>query len=159
MAKFSKKNKKDAPAITTASLPDIVFMLLFFFMVVTKMRDSELKVKIQVPTATELQKLEKKSLVSHIFIGSPTQKYARIFGTAPRIQLNDQFAEPDEIPQFISNEKEKVPNPKLHRAMTAAMRVDEGVRMGIVTDVKTELRKIDFRKVSYLASDRGELPE
>lgn len=159
MAKFSKKNKKDAPAITTASLPDIVFMLLFFFMVVTKMRDSELKVKIQVPTATELQKLEKKSLVSHIFIGSPTEKYARIYGTAPRIQLNDQFATPEDIPQFISNEKDKVPNPKLHRAMTAAMRVDEGVRMGIVTDVKTELRKIDFRKVSYLAADRGDLPE
>jgi biopolymer transport protein ExbD len=147
-----KKGKKAAPAVTTASLPDIVFMLLCFFMVVTKMRDSELMVKVTVPQASQLQKLEKKSLVSHIFIGSPTKKYAAKLGTAPRIQLNDQFAAPEAIPEFIAKEKTKV-NPKLHRKMTAAMRVDRDVKMGIVTDVKTELRKIDFRKVSYLASD------
>lgn len=153
MSKFKKKGKKSAPGITTASLPDIVFMLLCFFMVVTKMRDSEMKVKIQVPKAFELQKLEKKTLVTHIYIGTPTKKYAATMGTAPRIQLNDQFAEPSAIPVFISNEKAKVTPAKLQSKMTAAMRVDKGVKMGIVTDVKTELRKIDFRKVSYIASD------
>ncbi len=152
MSKFSKKGKKEAPAITTASLPDIVFMLLCFFMVVTKMRDSELMVKVSVPQASQLQKLEKKSLVSHIFIGAPTTKYAEKLGTAPRLQLNDQFAAPEAIPEFIANEKLKVKNQKLHSKMTAAMRVDKGVKMGIVTDVKTELRKVNFRKVSYLAS-------
>ena len=157
MSKFKKKGKKGAPGITTASLPDIVFMLLFFFMVVTKMRDSEMKVKIQVPAATELQKLEKKSLVSHVYIGSPIPKYAAVMGSAPRIQLNDQFAEPSQIPFFIANEIEKLSNPKLRRAMTCAMRVDKEVKMGIVTEVKTELRKVNFRKVSYLASDAGEL--
>lgn len=156
MSKFKKKGKKDAPGITTASLPDIVFMLLFFFMVVTKMRDSEIMVQIQVPAATELQKLEKKSLVTHIYIGSPTQAYAGALGTAPRIQLNDQFADASAIPLFIANEKEKVVPAKLRNKMTCAMRVDKGVKMGIVTDVKTELRKIDFRKVSYLATDLGE---
>jgi biopolymer transport protein ExbD len=156
MSKFKKKGKKGAPAITTASLPDIVFMLLFFFMVVTKMRDSEVMVKIQVPNASELQKLEKKSLVTHIYIGSPVEKYARKVGTAPRIQLNDQFAEATEIPLFIANEKTKVVRAKDRDKMTCAMRVDKGVKMGIVTDVKTELRKIDFRKVSYLATDLGE---
>lgn len=156
MSKFKKKGKKDAPGITTASLPDIVFMLLFFFMVVTKMRDSEVMVQIQVPNATELQKLEKKSLVTHIYIGSPVAKYAAVMGTAPRIQLNDQFAEPSAIPLFIANEKEKVVPAKLRDKMTAALRIDKGVKMGIVTDVKTELRKIDFRKVSYLATDLGE---
>jgi biopolymer transport protein ExbD len=156
MSKFKKKGKKDAPGITTASLPDIVFMLLFFFMVVTKMRDSEVMVQIQVPNATELQKLEKKSLVTHIYIGSPVAKYAPVMGTAPRIQLNDQFAEPSAIPLFIANEKEKVVPAKLRDKMTAALRIDKGVKMGIVTDVKTELRKIDFRKVSYLATDLGE---
>lgn len=156
MSKFKKKGKKGAPGITTASLPDIVFMLLFFFMVVTKMRDSEVMVKIQVPNATELQKLEKKSLVTHIFIGSPVQKYAKVMGDAPRIQLNDQFADASAIPLFIANEKQKVPQAKLRNKMTCAMRVDKSVKMGIVTDVKTELRKIDFRKVSYLATDLGE---
>lgn len=156
MSKFKKKGKKDAPGITTASLPDIVFMLLFFFMVVTKMRDSEVMVQIQVPNATELQKLEKKSLVTHIYIGTPVAKYAAVMGTAPRIQLNDQFAEPSAIPLFIANEKEKVVPAKLRDKMTAALRIDKDVKMGIVTDVKTELRKIDFRKVSYLATDLGE---
>lgn len=156
MSKFKKKGKKDAPGITTASLPDIVFMLLFFFMVVTKMRDSEVMVQIQVPNASELQKLEKKSLVTHIYIGSPVAKYATTMGNAPRIQLNDQFADASRIPVFIANEKEKVTPAKLRDKMTCAMRVDKGVKMGIVTDVKTELRKIDFRKVSYLATDLGE---
>ena len=156
MSKFKKKGKKGAPGITTASLPDIVFMLLFFFMVVTKMRDSEMMVQIQVPKATELQKLEKKSLVTHIYIGSPTAKYVPTMGNAPRIQLNDQFAEPSAIPIFISNEKEKVQPARLRDKMTAALRVDKDVKMGIVTDVKTELRRIDFRKVSYLATDLGD---
>lgn len=155
MANFKKKKKKGAPGITTASLPDIVFMLLCFFMVVTKMRDTELMVKISVPKAYQLQKLEKKSLVSHIFIGAPIKKHAKKMGTAPRIQLNDQFATPDAIPEFIAKEKLKV-NPVKHRKMTAAMRVDKNVKMGIVTEVKTELRKIDFRKICYLASDLGD---
>ncbi len=153
MSKFNKKGKKEAPGITTASLPDIVFMLLCFFMVVTKMRDSELLVKVTVPNATQLQKLEKKTLVSHIFIGPPTKKYQATMGTAPRIQLNDQFATVEKIPEFIANEKFKVKNQKKHSQMTAAMRIDKDVKMGIVTDVKTELRKVNFRKVSYLATD------
>jgi biopolymer transport protein ExbD len=157
MSKFKKKGKKNAPGITTASLPDIVFMLLFFFMVVTKMRDSEMKVQIQVPQASQLQKLEKKSLVSHVYIGSPIPKYVPVMGNAPRLQLNDQFASPSQIPFFIANEIEKLSNPKLRKAMTCAMRVDKDVKMGIVTEVKTELRKVNFRKVSYLASDAGEL--
>ncbi|MCH2045775.1 MAG: biopolymer transporter ExbD [Saprospiraceae bacterium] len=157
MAKFGKKGKKEAPGITTASLPDIVFMLLCFFMVVTKMRDAELKVKISVPTATELQKLEKKSLVSHIYIGQPVPSYAEVYGSAPRVQLNDAFVYPPasleaDLREFIQNEKDKL-DPRQHPAMTAALKIDGKVKMGIVTDVKRNLRKINFRKVSYLAND------
>lgn len=150
-----KKKKKEAPAITTASLPDIVFMLLCFFMVVTKMRDSEVKVRTLVPQATELQKLEKKSLVSHIYIGQPSMQYQAQYGSAPRIQLNDQFADATRIPEFIQGEKDKV-EPRQHSQMTAALKVDKDVKMGIVTEVKMALRKIDFRKVSYLANQRTE---
>lgn len=150
-----QKKKKDPPGITTASLPDIVFMLLCFFMVVTKMRDAEIKVRTMVPQATELTKLEKKSLVSHIYIGQPTAQYQGIAGTAPRIQLNDQFAAPERIPEFVAKEKEKV-DPRQHSLMTAALKVDKEVKMGLVTEVKTELRKINFRKISYLANQRSE---
>ena len=62
MSKFRKDGKKSMPAISTASLPDIVFMLLFFFMVTTVMRPTELKVKIKTPEASEVTKLKKKSL-------------------------------------------------------------------------------------------------
>ena len=69
MSKFKKK-KKGMPGISTASLPDIVFMLLFFFMVTTVMRETELKIKKpQLPKATEIKKLERKSLVSYIYVG------------------------------------------------------------------------------------------
>ena len=78
MSKFRKKGGKSTPAISTASLPDIIFMLLFFFMVVTVMRESELKVQVQVPQATELTKLEQKSLVNYIYIGKPTKKLSLI---------------------------------------------------------------------------------
>ena len=57
------------PPISTASLPDVIFMILFFFMVSTTMRDQELLVRYKLPEATEVQKLEKKSLVSFIHIG------------------------------------------------------------------------------------------
>ena len=76
MAKFSKKRGKASPEVSTASLPDIIFMLLFFFMVVTVLRDSELKVQVNTPNATELTKLEEKSLVNYIYVGRPTESFS-----------------------------------------------------------------------------------
>jgi biopolymer transport protein ExbD len=149
-----KKKKKDPPAITTASLPDIVFMLLCFFMVVTKMRDAEIKVRTVVPTASELQKLEDKSLVNHIYIGEPAQQFVAQLGTAPRIQLDDQFATPQDIARWVASRRAKT-NPGLHSKMIAALKVDGDVKMGIITDVKTELRKQNLRKVSYIAGKRA----
>lgn len=154
MGKFSKKRGKSVPAISTASLPDIIFILLFFFMVVTVMKNSDLKVDVVVPDATELQKLEKKSLVSHLYIGSPKEQYRETFGSAPRLQLNDQFATVDDIPLFLEKEKLKVQE-QLQPLMTASLRVDREVTMGIVQDVKTKLRKTGQLKVNYSAKPRA----
>ena len=92
MSKFKKKKSGGQPAISTASLPDIVFMLLFFFMVTTVMREVTLKVEVKTPKATEVNKLERKSLVSYIYIGAPIKSLQSQFGTADRIQLNYSFA-------------------------------------------------------------------
>lgn len=154
MAKFSKKRGKALPAISTASLPDIIFMLLFFFMVVTVLRDSELKVKISTPKATELEKLEEKSLVNYIYIGKPVDKYQSVYGTKPRIQLGDKFANVQDIPLFLEQHKVKVPEAQ-HGRITSSLRVDGEVTMGIVEDVKTELRKSNQLKVNYSAKARG----
>lgn len=153
MSKFSKKRGKAKPAISTASLPDIIFMLLFFFMVVTVMRDAELKVQVNTPKATELTKLEKKSLVNTIYIGKPTKKFIPVYGSKPRIQLDDKFATPEEIPLFL--EKFRVGVAESQRpGITSSLRVSGDVTMGIVQDVKTQLRKSNQLKINYSAKKR-----
>lgn len=107
MAVIKKKGNKSLPPISTASLPDVIFMILFFFMVSTTMRDQELHVKYQVPEATEVQKLEKKSLVSYIHIGEPIGVWREQYGPAPRIQLNDAFKTAQDIGQFVAAERDK----------------------------------------------------
>lgn len=153
MAKFSKKRGKASPEVSTASLPDIIFMLLFFFMVVTVLRDSELKVSVNTPNATELTKLDEKSLVNYIYIGRPTRQFQDVYGTKPRIQLGDKFATVEDIPLFLEQHKVNVAEAKRSR-ITSSLRVDGEVTMGIVQDVKTKLRKSNQLKVNYSAGKR-----
>jgi len=153
MSKFKKDGGKSMPAISTASLPDIIFMLLFFFMVTTVMRESELKVQVQVPEATELTKLEQKSLVNYIYIGKPTKNYEEIYGTSPRIQLGDKIAKEQDIPLFLEQFKSDVSERERPR-ITSSIRVDGKVTMGIVQDVKTVLRKQGQLRVNYSSRKR-----
>tara|TARA_B100000508_G_C11423418_1_gene259555 strand:+ start:601 stop:1077 length:477 start_codon:yes stop_codon:yes gene_type:complete len=148
MSKFKKKKSGEQPGISTASLPDIVFMLLFFFMVTTVMREVDLKVEVKRPEATEVNKLERKSLVSYIYIGSPKSKFQDRFGTADRIQLNDAFATKNDIIQFVEAEREQK-DPAEVPLMTFSIKADKEAEMGIVTDVKQELRKINALKINY----------
>jgi biopolymer transport protein ExbD len=153
MSKFNRKRGKAKPEVSTASLPDIIFMLLFFFMVVTVLRDAELKVKVTTPYATELTKLEEKSLVNYLYIGRPEKKYQAVYGTRPRLQLGDAFATVDDIPLFLERHKVKLPENKRGR-ITSSLRVDGDVTMGIVQDVKIKLRKSGQLKVNYSAKKR-----
>jgi len=148
MSKFKKGGKNELPPISTASLPDIVFMLLFFFMVSTTMREVTLNVKVKLPTATELSKLEKKSLVSYIYIGEPLRQYQASFGVAPRIQLADQFANVSDISNFIIAEREARDEAE-RPMMITSLKVDENTKMGIVTEVKQELRKAAALHINY----------
>jgi biopolymer transport protein ExbD len=150
MALLSKQRGNSKPEVSTASLPDIIFLLLIFFMVVTVFRDGERKVKVLVPDATQLQKLEQKSLVNHIWIGRPVEKFQSLYGTKPRIQLGDKFANEHDIPLFLEQHKIKVPEPQRPQ-ITSSLKVDGDVTMGIVSDVKTVLRKSGQLKVNYSA--------
>lgn len=157
MSKFRKDSSKELPAVSTASLPDIIFILLFFFMVATVMKENDLKIRVKTPQATELEKLEPKRLVSYVYVGKPLPKYASKFGTAPRIQLNDEFATKEQIAEFVANQREalaKTMGEKAIKAMIVSLRVDGEVTMGIVSDVKTALRKANQLKVSYSATQR-----
>ena len=146
MSKFKKGGKKKVEAFSTASLPDIIFMLLFFFMVTTVMRENDPIVKVSPPKADQVKKLENKSLVSYIFVGQPRNK--GMYGTLPRIQLNDAFAEPKEIRDFIAAEREKLDENDRPK-MTVSIKADKNVEMGIITDVKQELRKASALKINY----------
>lgn len=154
MSKFKKKRGASKPEISTASLPDIIFMLLFFFMVVTVMRESELKIKVSVPQATELEKLERKSLVSYLYVGKPLPKYQAVYGTAPRLQLNNQLATVDDIPVFMEQERQARAEEE-RGLITASLRVDREITMGLVTDVKTELRKSGQLRINYSTTIRS----
>jgi biopolymer transport protein ExbD len=153
MSKFGKKKKKASVGISTASLPDIVFMILFFFMVTTVMREVELKIELtnsDLPQATEIKKLEKKSLVSYIYVGKPRPNYQRMYGTEPRIQLNSQFADLSDIYEYILAERAQRDEAEVP-FMTTSLKVHQETKMGIVTDIKQELRKASALKLNYSA--------
>jgi biopolymer transport protein ExbD len=152
MAKFRKKGGKETPPVSTASLPDIIFMLLFFFMVTTTMREATVLVKIKAPQATEVQKLEKKSLVDYIYIGPPLKKQ---LGTDSRIQLNDQFAtDIKDIREFVElgrSQRDEADK----KLITTSLKVDMYTKMGIVTDVKQELREVGAFKINYSTAKKA----
>lgn len=147
MAKFNKKKSGDMPAISTASLPDIVFMLLFFFMVATVMRQNTLMIENNLPFADQVEKLDKKDLVMYIYAGKPSDNYKQ-YGNEARIQLNDKFAEVSEIAAFIAAERASK-REGLIPFLTTALKVDSDANMGLIGDIKQELRKVNALKINY----------
>lgn len=149
MSKFNKKKSGELPAISTASLPDIVFMLLFFFMVATTMRETTLMVRNNLPTANQVEKLDKKDLIMYIYAGEPVDRYQATYGTSAKIQLNDKFANVEEIQDFIYQERASK-REELVPFLTTALKVDGDSKMGIISDIKEELKKANALKINYV---------
>jgi biopolymer transport protein ExbD len=155
MGKFKKTTTTGATKINTASLPDIVFMLLFFFMVTTVMRETEVQVRVKVPNAAEVKKIEKKSIVSYIYIGRPVSTLEGLYGTEPMIQLNDKLINEEGIPtedvqDFVLAEREKLDEFDKNK-MIVSLRIDQNINMGKVSDVKQALRYANALKINYSA--------
>jgi biopolymer transport protein ExbD len=148
MSRFKKKKSGELPAVSTASLPDIVFMLLFFFMTVTVMKDSSLMVQNELPFASEIQKLDKKDRVIYIYAGKPSQRYQDTYGTAAKIQLNDKFADVSDVAAYVLAERAKK-REELQNVLTTALKVDKETNMGLISDIKQELRKVNALKINY----------
>lgn len=155
MSKFKKSEKKEVPAMSQGSLSDIVFMLLFFFMVTTQMRETENKVQVKTPAASEVVKLERKDLNSYINVGQPIKSLQGQYGTEARIQLNDSFKTTDDIRDFVAAERESMSEGD-RQFMTVSIRADQDVRMGIITDIKQELRRCSALKIMYSARKPSE---
>jgi biopolymer transport protein ExbD len=144
MKKFRKI--RATSSIPTSSLPDIIFMLLFFFMVVTVLRKNDVLVEQKFPSAEELQKLENDKLVTYIHIGKPIEKGK--YGSEPIIQVDGFFKDAKDIGQYILSKQSNIPE-YLVPQMTVSLQIDSDVQMGIVSDVQQELRRVNARKVIY----------
>ncbi|MBF8149887.1 biopolymer transporter ExbD [Winogradskyella sp. F6397] len=151
MSKFRKKDKGGLPAISTASLPDIVFMLLFFFMVATVMRDSSLMVENQMPNADQVEKLKKDRTI-FIFAGKPSSQYKQ-FGQEPRIQFNDAFITVEDVQSSVSQGIVEM-NEELQSKVVIGLKVDKNTNAGLVSDIKQELRKANALKVMYISNNQ-----
>ena len=154
MGKFNKNSSaRELPSISTASLPDIIFMLLFFFMATTQMKEVDFKVGIKEPKATELESLDKKNLVRFIYVGTPTEKYRVAYGSETSLQLHDAFADVSKIEDYIVAQRGAM-NEYEQSLLTVALRVDEDAKMGIVTDIKQALRRAYALKINYVSRQR-----
>ena len=149
MSKFKKKKGGELPPVSTASLPDIVFMLLFFFMVATVMRDNDLKIENRLPSADQIEKLEKDRSM-FIYAGKPSAQYKN-FGTEARIQINDKFASIENVQAAVQEARAGL-RPELQDRLVVALKVDENTNAGLVSDIKQKLREINALKIMYITN-------
>jgi biopolymer transport protein ExbD len=122
-------------------------------MATTTMKEVTYKVDVKVPEATELQKLEKKSLTRYIYVGTPMKEYQKMYGKESRVQLDDAFAEVDEIEMFIENERNAMKESD-QGLLTVSIKADKETKMGIITDIKQALRRAQALKINYAATKR-----
>ena len=148
MSKFKKKQNGEVPEVSTASLPDIVFMLLFFFMTVTVMKDTTLKVENTLPNASEIKKLEKQDRLVYVHIGKPTAAYSASAGTEPVVQINDAFVNVAQVGSRVLEEIAKKPQ-HIRPFVTVVLKVDRSANMGLIADVKEALRNVNALKINY----------
>ncbi len=153
MSLFSRA-RREVPQLNTSALPDLIFTVLFFFITVTHMREVTLKVKYQIPEGTELTRLVKKSAVTYIYIGKPTDEMSRTIGNKTQIQLNDKIANTTDVTDYVAEERERM-SPEDEQAMSVSIKADRGTEMGIITDVKQALRKAGALRISYSATQKG----
>lgn len=154
MSLFRRANH-EVPGLNTASLPDLIFTVLFFFMIVTHMRKVTLKVKYRVPEGTELTRLTKKSAVTYIYIGRPSDRMGRQTSEQSRIQINDKYADVPDVTDYVSTERTNM-QPEDARNMTVSVKADRHTPMGLITDVKQALRRANALKVNYSAVEKGQ---
>ena len=153
MSRFKTTRNREVPGLNLAALPDLIFTVLFFFMIVTHMRQVTPKVRFEVPQGTEVEKGRKAGLV-YLFIGKPVDGEGRVISDETRIQLNDRYVTVAQIPEEIKKEREKMSEDE-RQFMTISIRADRDTEMGVINDVKQALRKAGALNINYSATERG----
>ena len=140
---------REVPMLNTASLPDLIFTVLFFFMIVTHMRTTTSKVKYALPQGTELKRLAKKSAVTYIYIGRAMPKNTREM-SAYKVQLNNRVGTIGEVASFVANEKKRM-NPDDQVKMTVSIKADRSTPMYVINAVKRAVRAGGATRINYSA--------
>ena len=155
--KTSKARSSSSQTISTASLPDIVFMLLFFFMVSTVTRKDTIKVSNNLPAASQIEVLGKRDPIMYIYVGKPSSRYASgLTQNQSVIQLNDRFSKLEDIPAFIMAERSKKDESEKNKIVTA-LKIDKETKMGVVTEIKKQLRNMNALKINYITTKKSRI--
>lgn len=157
MSMFRRK-RHEVPGLNTSSLPDLIFTVLFFFMIVTHMQKVAVKVKYRVPQGTELTRLTKKSAVTYVYVGKPMGNLPKAVGEGTLIQVNDKFATPAEVGDYAANEQERM-SPEDRQQMTVSIKADRGTHMGLINGIKQSLRDAKVYRISYSAEQKKSAPQ
>ena len=144
MRSMFRTKRHSVPSLNMASMPDLIFTVLFFFMIVTHMRSDEVKVRYEVPQGTEMRKLVNKASVVNIYIGQLNGSW--------QVQLNGDIVKPAEIPSRIEQLRATM-SPENAERLTVSLRADRHTPMGIISDVKQALQKCYALKINYSATD------
>lgn len=142
------------PGLNLAAMPDLIFTVLFFFMIVTHMRDVKPMVRYEVPQGTELEKTVRKSSVVYLFIGKPVDAQGRVVDGETRIQLNNRYVTIDQIAREIDKERARMSEDD-RQHMVVSIRADRDTEMGIINDVKQALRKAGALNINYSATKKS----
>ena len=148
-SKFQRK-RMNVPSLNMASMPDLIFTVLFFFMIVTHMRSDEVKVRVEVPQGKEIQKLANKASVVNIYIGHRND--GKGDQQAWLVQFNGDLVNPEEIPARIEQIRASM-SPENAEHLTVNLRADRRTPMGVINDVKQALQKSYALRVNYSATD------
>ena len=149
---FHDRRRQGVPTLNVASMPDLIFTVLFFFMIVTHMRSDEVKVRLEVPAGSEVKKLTGHPAIINIYIGRQGDKKTGRQDTTWLVQLNGDLVSPSEIPARINAIRSKL-SPENAERLTVSFRADRHAPMGLVSDVKQALQQAYALKINYSATE------
>ena len=149
---FHGRRRHSVPTLNVASMPDLIFTVLFFFMIVTHMRSDEVKVRLEVPAGSEVKKLAGHPAIVNIYIGRQGDKETGRQDNTWLVQLNGDIVSPSEIPARINAIRSKL-SPENAERLTVSFRADRHAPMGLVSDVKRALQKAYALKINYSATE------
>ena len=151
MKSMFHQSRRSVPSLNVASMPDLIFTVLFFFMIVTHMRSDEVKVRLQVPAGVEVQKLANKQAVVNLYIGRKVERGKSNENTWC-VQLNNNVLQPNDIPALIEQIRSGLSAENQSR-LTVSLRVDKKAPMGLVSEVKRNLQQAYALKINYSATE------